>query len=100
MSLVLKDVPAYMTAMGNPASAIGLNVEGMRRLGYSKELIQHLRSAHKAVYREGRTVKEACEELEELSQLHPEVATFVDSVRQSKWGIVRPRRLNGSADPE
>ena len=40
MSLVLKDVPAYMTVMGNPASAIGLNVEGMRRRGYSKELIR------------------------------------------------------------
>ena len=33
MSLVLKDVPAYMTVMGNPAAAISLNIEGMRRRG-------------------------------------------------------------------
>ena len=100
MSLVLKDVPAYMTVMGNPAAAIGLNVEGMRRRGYSKTLIGHLRAAHKAVYREGRTVAEACEELEDLSREHPEVALFVESVRQSKWGIVRPRRQSEPADPD
>jgi len=33
MSLVLKDVPAYMTVSGNPAVAVGLNVEGMKRRG-------------------------------------------------------------------
>ena len=37
MSLVLKDVPAFMTVMGNPAGAIGLNVEGLRRRGFGFE---------------------------------------------------------------
>lgn len=92
MSLVLKDVPAYMTVMGNPASAIGLNVEGMRRRGYSRELISTLREAHRVVYRSGLTVKEACVELEGLAADVPEVAEFVASIRNSKWGIVRPRR--------
>ncbi len=30
MSLVLKDVPAFVTVSGNPAGAVGLNIEGMR----------------------------------------------------------------------
>jgi UDP-N-acetylglucosamine acyltransferase len=97
MSLVLKDVPAYMTVMGNPASAIGLNVEGMRRRGYSKELIKALRDAHKVVYRDGRTVQEACTMLEGAARKHAEVALFLDSIKDSKWGIVRPRR---QADPD
>jgi len=100
MSLVLKDVPAYMTVMGNPASAIALNVEGMRRRGYSKELIQKLRDAHKTVYRKGHTVKEACSELEASAREHPEVALFLDSIRNSKWGIVRPRRQNDPSDSD
>ena len=91
MSLVLKDVPAYMMVMGNPASAIGLNVEGMRRRGYSKELIGALRWAHKVVYRQGRTVKEACVELEKMAVKVPEITAFIESIRDSKWGIVRPR---------
>ena len=91
MSLVLKDVPAYMTVMGNPAAAISLNVEGMRRRGYSQELIKILKDAHKVVYRQGRTIAEACAELEPLAAQHPEVALFVESIRDSRWGIVRPR---------
>jgi len=100
MSLVLKDVPAFMTVMGNPASAIGLNVEGMRRRGYSKEVIQALRDAHKVVYRDGRTVKEACEALQQAADEIPEVALFRDSITDSQWGIVRPRREAGSGGTE
>jgi UDP-N-acetylglucosamine acyltransferase len=91
MSLVLKDVPAYMTVMGNPAAAIGLNVEGMRRRGYSKELIKNLKEAHRAVYRDGRAIQEACGALDDLAALCPQVAVFVESIRDSRWGIVRPR---------
>jgi UDP-N-acetylglucosamine acyltransferase len=92
MTLVLKDVPAYMTVMGNPASAIGLNLEGMRRRGYSTTLIASLKDAHRIVYREGRTVEDACAALEKAAAEVPEVALFRDSIRNSRWGIVRPRR--------
>ncbi len=92
MSLVLKDVPAYMTVMGNPASAIGLNIEGMRRRNYSEDLIRALKDAHRIVYRQGNTVAEACAALEKPATEYPEVAVFLDSIRDSKWGIVRPRR--------
>jgi len=91
MSLVIKDVPDFMTVMGNPASAIGLNVEGLRRQGFSKDLIRKIREAHKVVYRDGLTVEEACERLSALAAEVPEVARFVDSVRHSRWGITRPR---------
>jgi len=100
MSLVLKDVPAYMTVMGNPASAIGLNIEGMRRRGYSKELIDVLKDAHRVVYRQGLTVKEACTALEPIAARHPEVMVFLDSVRNSQWGIVRPRRQSNGGDDD
>lgn len=98
MSLVLKDVPAYMTVMGNPASAIGLNVEGMRRRGYSKDVIGALKEAHRVVYRQGRTIQEACTQLEPVASECPQVATFVESIRDSQWGIVRPRDRGNSAE--
>lgn len=98
MSLVLKDVPAYMTVMGNPAAAISLNLEGMRRRGFSSEVIQALKDAHRTVYREGRTVKDACAGLEESAAAHPEVALFVDSIKDSQWGIVRPRKQADASD--
>lgn len=91
MSLVLKDVPAYMTVSGNPASAIGLNLEGMKRRGYDQARIDALKQAHKIVYREGRTTKDALQALTELSASDDAVARFAESIRTSKAGIIRPR---------
>jgi UDP-N-acetylglucosamine acyltransferase len=95
MSLVIKDIPDYVTAAGNPAVAVGLNVEGMRRRGYAPELVAQLQQAYRIVYRSGLTAKEACAELEPLAEGVPEVAAFLASVRDSRWGIVRPRSRHG-----
>lgn len=91
MSLVIKDVPDYMTVMGNPAVAVGLNLEGLKRRGFTTEQIGRIRDAHKLVYRAGLTATEACERLAEEAAADPLVAAFVDAVRTSKYGIVRPR---------
>jgi UDP-N-acetylglucosamine acyltransferase len=91
MSLVIKDVPDYVTVMGNPASVAGMNSEGMRRRGYSEALIKQVRKAYRTVYRSGLTAAEACVELAPMAAEVPEVAAFVDCVRNSKFGIVRPR---------
>lgn len=96
MSLVLKDVPAYVTVAGNPAFAIGLNLEGMRRRGVSDEVIGLLRTAYKTLYRCGLTVEEACERLAAEKPSCPEVALLVDSVLTSEQGIVRPRPSGNS----
>ena len=89
---VIKDVPAYVTAVGNPALAVGLNVEGMRRRGVAKSVSTALDRAYKTVYRAGLTAKEACDALEDEASRHPELRLFVDTIRSSGHGIIRPRR--------
>lgn len=91
MSLVLKDIPAYMTVTGNPAYAVGLNTEGMKRRGYSKECMDALKSAYKVVYRRGLTVAAAVAELVELRTQFAEVELFANSVKSSQKGIIRGR---------
>lgn len=88
-SLVLKDIPAYVTVQGYPAAPHGMNMEGLKRRGFSREAMKLLRHAYKVVYREGKTVKEALAELEPLAENQSELAVFVESVRQSKRGIAR-----------
>jgi len=95
MSLVLKDVPAYVTVAGNPAAAVGMNVEGMRRRGYAPELIGILRGAFKTLYRSGLTAEEACQQLRREHADCPEVERFVASVEASEVGVIRPRRNGG-----
>jgi UDP-N-acetylglucosamine acyltransferase len=89
-SLILKDVPAYVMVSGNPSAAHGMNYEGMRRRGWSKETINALRLAFKTVYRQGLTTVQAIEVLsQELLPQHPQVQLLIDSLQQSTRGIVR-----------
>ena len=91
MSLVTKDVPAFMTVAGNPANAVGLNLEGIRRRGFSDEAIQAVKAAHRLVYRSGKKLQEAIAELDDARKLHPEVNVFVKSLESSDRGIIRGR---------
>ena len=89
MSLVTKDVPAFMTVAGNPANAIGLNLEGINRRGFSDEAIQAVKAAYRVVYRSSKKLQEAIVELDYSRKLHPEVDVFVKSLESSDKGIIR-----------
>ncbi len=88
-SIVFKDVPPFVMAAGNSATANGLNREGLKRHGFSSETRQALRQAYKIVYRQQLTVQSALEQLEELAAKVPEVAEFSQFLRQSNRGIIR-----------
>jgi|SRR5690554_2552824 len=86
-----KDIPAYVMVTGNPAEAHNMNIEGLKRRGFTTEQIGILRKAYKIVYRQGYTVDEALQLLETMQQEdHGEpLHLLIDSLRQSKRGIVR-----------
>lgn len=86
---LFKDVPAFVMVSGNPAEARGMNIEGMKRRGWSAETINNLRKAYKLVYRDGLTVEAALQQLDELAVECPEVSIFIDSLRASTRGIAR-----------
>ena len=85
---IFKDVPAFVMVSGNPAGAHGMNFEGMRRRGYSAELIRELRSAYKIIYRQGLRTNEALARLESMNK-RPEMQLLMDSLKASTRGITR-----------
>lgn len=87
-SIILKDIPAYALVSGHPAETHGLNYEGMKRRGVSKEAMQALRSAYKLIFRQGLPLQEALDQLEAAPRL-PEVQLFIDSIKNSQRGITR-----------
>lgn len=58
-TLLLQDVPPFVLAAGSPAKPAGINVEGLKRRGFSAESIKALRDAYKMLYRSGLTLAEA-----------------------------------------
>ena len=88
-SAIGKDVPAFVTVSGAPAQAKTVNLEGLRRRGFSASAIGQLRRAFKVVYREGLTLDLAVKRLESMAEKSPEMMAFIDSIKASERGLVR-----------
>ena len=85
---IFKDVPAFIMTSGSPGKPYGMNFEGMRRRGYSPELIRILRQTYKIIYRQGLRTAEAIEKLEPMAEV-AEVRMLLDSIKSSTRGIIR-----------
>ncbi len=80
MSLIADDVPVYVAVSGNPATLIGINVDGLRRRGVAAHVIAALCDAYRTVYRDGLGVEEALDALRDPAQPCHEVQRFLESV--------------------
>lgn len=90
MGTVIKaDVPPYIMINGNPAEPHGINIEGLRRSGFSNEQIKTLRKAYKAIYKSGNRLQEAIEELTVMAEEHEEVQCLPEFLSSSERGIIR-----------
>ena len=82
-------IGAYcFTAMGSAISK-GLNKEGLKRRGFSPEIIAELRGAYKTLYRSGLTLEQAVARLDEKAGQCKEIKRFLDFIKASDRGIVR-----------
>jgi len=88
-TLVLKDVPAYVMASGQPAKPFGLNSEGLKRRGFDKETILTIKRAYKVLYRKGLSIEDALSSIAEMPAQSPELQLFCDSIKTSNRGIIR-----------
>ena len=88
-SVIVKDIPPFLMVSGNKARPYGLNKEGLKRNGFSTDVITQLRKAYKIVYREGLTINDAIEKLNDIASNSDEVAQFVRFIEQSERGIAR-----------
>ncbi len=86
-SVVTQDIPPYSTAAGNRARVIGINKEGLKRNGFSPELIRALHKSFRELLKAKGSKQNRFESLEPLCKKFPEVEAFVNFVRNSKRGI-------------
>ncbi len=86
---VTKDVLPYVMIAGHQTSACGINTVGLRRRGFSSEVVDALRRAYKIVFRKGLTVQQAVAELETMQIDIPQVIPMIDALNNATRGIVR-----------
>jgi len=88
-SIVLKDIPAYVMASGQSAQPHGMNVEGLKRRGFGKDILVSLRRAYKVIYRQSLTTEQAIKVLETDFADLPEITPLIESLRRANRGIIR-----------
>ncbi|WP_415899213.1 acyl-ACP--UDP-N-acetylglucosamine O-acyltransferase [Neptuniibacter sp. QD48_11] len=88
-TVVLKDIPSYIMANGNTAKPHGINVEGLKRRGFSADSIAQLRRAYKTIFRNKLTTAQALSELKAMANECPEVVPMIQSIESSTRGIIR-----------
>jgi UDP-N-acetylglucosamine acyltransferase len=88
-SVVLKDVPPFVTVQGYPAKPAGTNNEGLRRRGFTAGDILAVRRAYKTLYREGLSLEDARLALDAAAAATPALRPLVDFLAVPGRGIVR-----------
>jgi len=90
---ITQDVPPFVLVSGNPSAAHGINIEGLKRRGFTREQIGDLRSAYKTLYKSGLTLEEAKSAIAQAETDSPDSAAHLRMMREfldsSTRGIVR-----------
>nr|DAD44457.1 TPA_asm: hypothetical protein HUJ06_002687 [Nelumbo nucifera] len=105
-SVVSQDVPRYMMVSGERAELRGLNLEGLRRCGFSAEEIKSMRKAYQKIFipKDAKLggIEDRLKELEHNEELSsfPVIRSMVQSIRDSfdetRRGICKFRHWSGS----
>ncbi len=92
-SHISQDVPPFMMVDGNPLAVRGFNVEGLRRRGFTPERIAAVKQMHKSLYREGKTLQQACDDITALAATAPDAKADIEMMlaflAQATRGIAR-----------
>ena len=92
-SHISQDVPPFMMVDGNPLAVRGLNLEGLRRRGFSPERISAIKQMHRLLYRQGLTLDAARSAIAALPEQHPQatgdITAMLDFLNASTRGIAR-----------
>ena len=82
------DIPAYIIVGKEPARYMGVNLVGLRRRGFSNELIDLIHNAYRLLYGTG-TRAENIQRIKEELEVTPEIQHIIDFAEASQRGLIR-----------
>jgi len=84
-----QDLPPYVMAAGNMAQPHGINKEGLKRRGFSRDAITGLKRAYRTLYRSGLPLEDAKRELEAQVGACAQVKDILEFLARTQRGIIR-----------
>ena len=88
-SMVSKDVPPYCNATGDRAKLHGLNVEGLKRRGFDKAVIDAIHKAYRIAFHSKLSTAVALTKIKQELPSIPEIDKFVSFIADSQRGVCR-----------
>lgn len=87
---VLQDIPPFVLAAGQPAAPRAVNVEGLKRRGFSEEETRAIRNAFRVLYRNEMPLAAAAAQIRQMAEEQPVLRLFADFLGQeSRRGLAR-----------
>jgi len=84
-----RDVPPYVLVAEAPAVPKGINLEGLKRRGFSADDLTAIKEAYRLLYRSGLKLAEATEQLERLAQSQKSIQLILDFLPRVTRSLVR-----------
>ncbi|HHT29712.1 MULTISPECIES: acyl-ACP--UDP-N-acetylglucosamine O-acyltransferase [Petrimonas] len=88
-SKVPKDIPPYTMVGREPLTYVGLNFVGLRRRGFTSEVINSIQDVYRYLYMAGYNTTQALERIENELPVTKERNYIIDFVKSSSRGIIR-----------
>lgn len=88
-SIVVKDVPPFTTVQGDRARLAGLNLEGLKRKGFSPDTISNLKRAYRVLFRTGMVLEEAAARVKAEISGDAHVDYLLEFTLGSERGVTR-----------
>lgn len=83
-----QDIPPYVIAGKEPIRFAGLNLIGLRRRGFSAEVIGNIRDAYNTIYSKG-IIKDGIIAVRETIPMSPEIEYVLNFIETAQRGIIR-----------
>lgn len=88
-AVVLRDLPPYVIAEGQPARPRGINSEGLKRRGFSAQDIDSIKDAYKLIYLSGLLMGDVKARLAEMAPSSAPIARLLEFIETSKRALSR-----------
>lgn len=86
---VVKDIPPFILAAGEPLKYNGLNSIGLRRRGFSSKVRKLIKETYKTIYHSDLNISSAIKKIKETIDISvPEVQTIISFIEKSDRGLV------------